>query len=190
MKTLREELIQRILSLHPAKLQLADTFLRALECGDASPPSFVAEPPSLECGDASRDASPLLLAAEPLSLSAQRVSPSVVTPHPKSEGSENSESGDASPHSKDWPHAPLHRLTEEGTHIVTCGTLYKQHFFQRKVLLDISRRSCWNWPSSMAGNWKRGPFSRTTIISSRMRCRAVWALVLWSSSCTVSRPQR
>ena len=39
------------------------------------------------------------------------------------------ESGDKSPHSKDWPHAPVHRLSNHGTYIVTAGTLHKEHFF-------------------------------------------------------------
>jgi putative transposase len=27
----------------------------------------------------------------------------------------------------DWPHAPVHRLTEQGAYLVTCGTYLKQH---------------------------------------------------------------
>jgi len=38
-------------------------------------------------------------------------------------GGERIESGDGSPHSKDWPHAPLHRLGGKGTYLVTAGTL-------------------------------------------------------------------
>jgi putative transposase len=30
---------------------------------------------------------------------------------------------------KDWPHAPLHRLTGKGTFMVTAGTLNKEHIF-------------------------------------------------------------
>jgi len=47
------------------------------------------------------------------------------------------ESGDKSPHSKDWPHAPLHRLQGKGTYIVTGGTLKKQHYFRHSELLDV-----------------------------------------------------
>ncbi len=47
------------------------------------------------------------------------------------------ESGDKSPHSKDWPHAPLHRLGGKGTYIVTAGTLNKEHFFRDSASLDV-----------------------------------------------------
>jgi len=30
---------------------------------------------------------------------------------------------------RNWPHAPLHRLTEKGTYMVTAGTYRKDHFF-------------------------------------------------------------
>jgi putative transposase len=30
----------------------------------------------------------------------------------------------------DWPHAPVHRLSEEGTFIVTAATYHKEHFFR------------------------------------------------------------
>jgi putative transposase len=46
------------------------------------------------------------------------------------------ESDDKSSHSKDWPHAPLHRLAGRGTFIVTAGTLNKQHFFRDAESLD------------------------------------------------------
>lgn len=38
---------------------------------------------------------------------------------------------------RDWPHAPLHRLSDHGTHIVTAGTLRKQHIFQNADRLDL-----------------------------------------------------
>ena len=47
------------------------------------------------------------------------------------------ESGDKSPHSKDWPHSPLHRLSERGTYMVTAGTLGKEHFFRDAKALDL-----------------------------------------------------
>jgi putative transposase len=56
-----------------------------------------------------------------------------------SEGSQGNESDDESSHSKDWPHAPVHRLSEHGTFIVTAGTYHKQHFFRgpdRLTLLE------------------------------------------------------
>jgi len=46
-------------------------------------------------------------------------------------------SGDESPHSKDWPHAPVHRLSEHGTYIVTTGTLHKEHWFRGPERLDL-----------------------------------------------------
>ena len=36
-----------------------------------------------------------------------------------------------------WPHAPLHRLSESGTFIVTAGTYQKQHFFRGKDRLEF-----------------------------------------------------
>ncbi len=41
------------------------------------------------------------------------------------------------PQSKHWPHAPLHRLGEKGTFIVTGSTLYKEHHFQVAADLDF-----------------------------------------------------
>jgi len=55
-------------------------------------------------------------------------------------GVERKESGDGSPHSKDWPHAPLHRLGGKGTYLVTAGTLGKSHFFRDAELLDLLER--------------------------------------------------
>lgn len=36
----------------------------------------------------------------------------------------------------DWPHAPVHRISAEGTYIVTAGTIQKQHFFRGAERLD------------------------------------------------------
>ncbi len=44
-------------------------------------------------------------------------------------------------HSKDWPHAPLHRLDENGTYIVTAGTHRKEHYFSGKEKLDYLEAS-------------------------------------------------
>jgi putative transposase len=38
---------------------------------------------------------------------------------------------------RDWPHAPLHRVTEKGTYLVTAGTLNKEHIFRGKQRLDL-----------------------------------------------------
>lgn len=52
---------------------------------------------------------------------------------------------------KDWPHAPLHRLSERGTFIVTAGTLGKEHFFRDAGRLDyleaelLAKAKQYNW---------------------------------------------
>ena len=38
---------------------------------------------------------------------------------------------------KDWPHAPVHRLDSAGIYIVTGATLQKQHFFKTPKSLDM-----------------------------------------------------
>ncbi|HEV3341570.1 MAG TPA: hypothetical protein VG125_14485, partial [Pirellulales bacterium] len=42
---------------------------------------------------------------------------------------------------RDWPHAPLHRLGEHGTYLVTAGTLQKEHFFRGSHRLDLMEAS-------------------------------------------------
>ena len=37
----------------------------------------------------------------------------------------------------DWPHAPVHRLDDEGTYFVTCGTYRKQHFLNSPARLTL-----------------------------------------------------
>src|SRR5262249_9120622 len=37
----------------------------------------------------------------------------------------------------DWPHAPLHRLVENGTYMVTAGTYMKNHFFRDADRLSL-----------------------------------------------------
>ena len=44
---------------------------------------------------------------------------------------------DELPQCKDWPHAPMHRLSEYGTYIVTAGTYQKQHWFRGADRLDL-----------------------------------------------------
>jgi putative transposase len=44
--------------------------------------------------------------------------------------------GRSAPH-KDWPHAPLHRLSEHGTFIVTASTRQKHHFFRGETNLSL-----------------------------------------------------
>jgi len=38
---------------------------------------------------------------------------------------------------KDWPHAPIHRLGAHGVFIVTAATLYKEHLFAGNERLDM-----------------------------------------------------
>jgi hypothetical protein len=52
---------------------------------------------------------------------------------------------------KDWPHAPVHRLSEHGIYIVTAGTLHKQHLFDtpakrdllERMLLSLAKKCAW-----------------------------------------------
>ena len=36
----------------------------------------------------------------------------------------------------DWPHGPLHRISERGIYFITAGTYLKQHFYRRPRDLD------------------------------------------------------
>src|SRR6185503_2808684 len=55
------------------------------------------------------------------------------------------------PPSKDWPHAPVHRLSEYGIYIITAATLHKKHLLNtpekldlvERLLLSLSKRSNW-----------------------------------------------
>jgi REP-associated tyrosine transposase len=38
---------------------------------------------------------------------------------------------------KDWPHAPVHRLSEHGVYMVTAGTMYKRKFLDTSDKLDL-----------------------------------------------------
>lgn len=39
-----------------------------------------------------------------------------------------------------WPHAPAHRLSTQGTFIVTAGTYHKDHYFRGKNRLSVLHR--------------------------------------------------
>ena len=44
---------------------------------------------------------------------------------------------------KDWPHAPVHRVSEQGTYIVTAATLNKRQLFrgdEREILSNVVDR--------------------------------------------------
>jgi putative transposase len=55
--------------------------------------------------------------------------------------------------SKDWPHAPVHRLDSDGIYIVTSATLHKEHLFAdaRKLtllesgLLSLAKQYQWQF---------------------------------------------
>jgi len=36
-----------------------------------------------------------------------------------------------------WPHAPIHKLTEAGAYMITGGTLYKRHYFNSAERLTL-----------------------------------------------------
>jgi putative transposase len=44
------------------------------------------------------------------------------------------------PPPKDWPHAPVHRLSEHGIYIVTASTLYKRRLFDTPAKRDLLER--------------------------------------------------
>lgn len=46
-------------------------------------------------------------------------------------------SGLSFPAHNDWPHAPVHRLSEHGTFIVTASTLQQHHYFRSEELLTM-----------------------------------------------------
>ncbi|MBI5775152.1 MAG: transposase [Verrucomicrobia bacterium] len=109
-----------------------DASSRALECGDLSP---------LSAGDLS----PSDVETHPPS--SQPPEHSLAGPTSQSGG----ESGDKSPHSKPWPHAPVHKLTEHGVYLVTAGTLHKERLFTcpeklsilERQLLELANRYHW-----------------------------------------------
>jgi putative transposase len=44
-------------------------------------------------------------------------------------------SPEATPALRDWPHSPIHRLSQSGVYMVTAGTYLKQKFFNTPTLL-------------------------------------------------------
>ncbi len=49
------------------------------------------------------------------------------------------QSGAEAPHSKDWPHSPVHRLSEIGTYLVTAGTYQKIPLLHTPERLNLVR---------------------------------------------------
>ena len=99
---------------------------------------------NLECGDLSPLSAPgrLVGQAEPRSSGSANRGTSQQGPAPSHQNGDQSpaESGDKLPHSKDWPHAPVHKFLEGGIFFLTAGTLHKEHFFrgsERLTLLEL-----------------------------------------------------
>jgi len=55
------------------------------------------------------------------------------------------ESGDSSPQSKDWPHAPVHRLSEAGVYMVTAGTYRNIHYLNSSGRLELVMRALFKY---------------------------------------------
>jgi putative transposase len=108
----REHLIERIRRLSADRLRYVEELLTHLECGDWSPlslalPGGTSEAQRLAAQVAAAKSGTTMLCMVPV------------------------------PHSKDWPHAPVHRLSEHGTYMVTAGTLHKEHWFRGPERLDL-----------------------------------------------------
>lgn len=54
-------------------------------------------------------------------------------------------SSDASPQSKDWPHAPVHRLSEAGVYMVTAGTYRNIHYLNSPGRLELVMRALFKY---------------------------------------------
>ena len=54
---------------------------------------------------------------------------------------------------KDWPHAPIHRISSDGIYMVTGATLHKEHLFPtvkkldmlERELLDLAKKHKWQF---------------------------------------------
>jgi putative transposase len=105
---LRERLIVRILRMSPNLLSEADRLLTNLECGNLLPLSGGQRLPRAKTP---RQTTTIEIGNDQASI--------VPVPYPK-----------------DWPHAPMHRLSDHGTYIVTAGTHHKEHCFRGAERLD------------------------------------------------------
>ena len=122
----RDRVIARIHLLSIDQLHRVESFLTHLECGDSSPLFGEGVRPT---SDAPRQDAPVVAGLE----SGNEL------PHSKAKngnGLPHSRT-DESPQPRDWPHAPMHRLSEHGTYIVTAGTYQKEHWFRGSDRLDM-----------------------------------------------------
>jgi len=106
---LRERLIVRILRMRPDLLLDVERLLTDLECGNSLP-----------------------LSGDPQSLGPKTLRQAATI----KSGDENATLAPV-PRSIDWPHAPLHRLSDHGAYIVTTGTFHKEHWFRGPERLDF-----------------------------------------------------
>ena len=105
----RENVVRRIRQLSVDKLGAVEDLLDFLECGDLSP---LSDSPSPQASTSN----------------AQRLAARVAA--------ETRDSTEL-PHSKDWLRAPIHRISEHGTYIVTAGTYQKGHCFRGRERLEF-----------------------------------------------------
>lgn len=132
---------------------------RVMECGDSSPLFQGDLSPSATNTHRFGQASPSLRQPDASSSSA--------SPQNHHGDESPAHSGDKSPHSKGtpsgakadsnpslkkpWPHAPVHKLTEDGIYFVTAGTLHKEHLFQgdeRLTLVEfelLTKANLYHW---------------------------------------------
>jgi len=118
MLTLREQVIQRILQLSPDQIEAVSQYLNSMATHAEGLDSLIVRANGQVLGvDGRTKASHGALVA-PLSNNGMADTNGVAL-QPKA-----------------WPHAPLHRLSDHGTFIVTASTIYQQHFFRTVEKLD------------------------------------------------------
>ncbi len=72
----------------------------------------------------------------------------------------------------DWPHSPVHRLSEAGAYMVTCGTYLKQPWFRGTERLRFLCDALMRLAAEYDWNLRLGRSLPITISSSRFRPRA------------------
>ncbi len=73
--------------------------------------------------------------------------------------------------SKDWPHAPVHRLDTDGVFMVTAATLYKRHLFKTPEQLSLLENQLLTLALNYHWQLEAWAVFQTTIILSRAACR-------------------